>query len=200
MDNGSSSWKLATGAAAAVAIALGAFAYTQHNSVTELTAKLAAATADSQQAHASASSLSAQLDAAKKDAETAHAAATGLQSQVQASEAQASAEQQQLQSTEAKLAAEKRPDLPITVEFKKPLLRGGAIVAILHNPSHETIEVTVYLESKATGQNRRQTLVVPPITVSAGREFKPAQWAFAPGQRIALVNPAYRPYVQTVGG
>jgi hypothetical protein len=114
----SKSWQIGTIVFAAIAVGIGVYAFSQHNEVNLLTAQLATATADAKQAHDTASNLSAQLASATADAKQAHSTAD-------ATAAQATAEQQQLQTTEAKLAAEARPDLPINLTFRKPLLNAG---------------------------------------------------------------------------
>ena len=190
-------WQVATFFAALVAVGVGAYAYMQHSAATALTAQLAAATADARQAHDAASSLSAQLGAVAKDAEQAHSEAAGLQNQVQATEAQAAAEQQQLQTTEAKLAAETRPDLPVNLSFRKALLNTG-LVGVFRNTSSQELEFLVDLNSPATGRHIRKSVVLNPngfLEIGAQQG-----WPFAPGQRILLNNPAYRPRAYTVGG
>jgi hypothetical protein len=194
--SGTNGLKVVAGIAFALAIGLGAFAFTEHNSITELTAQLAAATADAKQAHDTSSNLSGQLDAVTRDAHQAHVEAAGLQTKVQATEAQATAEAQQLQSTEARLAAEARPDLPISVSFRQALLSAG-LVGVFRNTSGKELEFTLDLTSPATGQHVRRSAVINPNGVlQIGAQ---EGWAFAPGQRIMLNNPSYRPIVLTVG-
>lgn len=186
---GSKTWQIATFVLALVAVGTGVYAFTQHGEVTALTAQLAAATADAKQAHDSASSLSAQLAAVSKDAEQAH-------SEAAATEAQATAEQQQLQTTEAKLAAEARPDLPVNLSFRKGLLSAG-LVGVFRNTSSQELEFVLDLESPATGRHVRKSVVLNP---NGFMEIGAQQgWPFAPGQRIILNNPAYRPRAFTVG-
>lgn len=179
-----------------VAVGVGAYAFTQHSEATALATQLAAATADAKQAHDTASNLSAQLATMTKDVEQVRAEAAGLQNQVQATETQATAEQHQLQTTEAKLAAEARPDLPVNLSFRKGLISAG-LVGVFRNTSSKELEFTLDLVSPATGQHVRRAIVLNPngffeIGAKEG-------WAFAPGQRITLNNPAYRPVMRTVG-
>jgi septal ring factor EnvC (AmiA/AmiB activator) len=185
----SKTWQVATFVLALVAVGAGVFAFTQHSAVTDLTAQLAAATADAKQAHDSASSLTAQLAATMKDAEQAH-------SEAAATAAQATAEQQQLQSTQSQLAAEARPDLPVNLSFRKALLSAG-LVGVFRNTSSQELEFVLDLESPATGRHIRKSVVLNPngfLEIGAQQG-----WPFAPGQRIMLNNPAYRPRAFTVG-
>jgi hypothetical protein len=182
-------WRVATFVAAVAAVGLGAYAYTEYNAATALTAQLATATADAKQAHDTAASLSAQLAATTKDAAQAH-------SEAAATEAQAAAEQQQLQTTQAKLTAETRPDLPVSLSFRKALLNAG-LVGVFRNTSGKELEFTLDLESPATGRHVHRAIVLDPngffeIGAKEG-------WLFAPGQRIMLNNPEYRPVLRTVG-
>lgn len=169
----SKTWQGATCVLALVAVAAGVYAFTQHNAVTDLTATLAAATADAKQAHEAASNLSTQLATATKEAE-----------------AHSTAEQQQL-------AAEARPDLPVNLSFRKALLSAG-LVGVFRNTSSQELEFVLDLESPATGRHIRKSIVLNPngfLEIGA-----PQGWAFAPGQRIVLNNPAFRPRTYTVGG
>jgi hypothetical protein len=189
MASGATGSKVIAGIGFALAIGLGVFAYTEHNTVAALTAQLAAASADAKQAQDKASALSAKLETVTKEA-------AGLQTQVQATQAQASAEQQQLQSTEAKLAAEARPDLPVVVTYRNALLSAG-LVGVFRNTSSRELEFTLDLASPATGRHIRRAVVLNPNGIL---EIGAQQgWAFAPGQQIMLINPAYRPIVKTVG-
>jgi hypothetical protein len=111
--------------------------------------------------------------------------------------AQATAQQQQLETTEARLAAESRPDLPINLSFRQALLSAG-LVGIFRNTSGQELEFTLDLESPATGQHVRKAVV---LNANGILEIGAQQgWAFAPGQRVMLNNPAYRPHAYTVGG
>jgi hypothetical protein len=175
-------WQVATLGLALAAVGLGVYAFTQHSEVTALTIQLAAATADAKKAQDTAVSLSARLGTMMKDAEQVRAEAAGLQSQVQ--------------TTEAKLAAETRPDLPVNLSFRKGLMSPG-LVGVFRNTSSKELEFTLDIESPATGRHVRRAVVLNPngffeIGAKEG-------WAFAPGQRITLNNPAYRPVVRTVG-
>jgi hypothetical protein len=173
---GKSGWQTATFVMALIAIGVGGYAYLEHSAATALTAQLAAMTADSQQAHKEATTLRDQLAAAQN---------------------QVSNEQQRLQSTEANLAAEARPDLPINLSFRKALLNPG-LVAVLRNTSSRELEITLDVESAVTGRRIRRAVVINPNGVW---EFGAQEgWPFAPGQRITLNHPAYRPIVQVVGG
>ena len=193
----SKAWQVATLVLALAAIGVGAYAFMQHGEVTALTTQLATTTADAQQAHDIASNLSAQLATMTKDAEQVRAEAAGLQNQVHATEVQASAEQLQLLTTEAKLAAETRPDLPVNLSFRKALMSAG-LVGVFRNTSGKELEFTLDLESPATGQLVRKAVV---LNSNRAVEIGAQQgWAFAPGQRITLNDPAYRPLQFTVGG
>jgi uncharacterized protein YaiL (DUF2058 family) len=174
--NGKSGWQTATFLVTLVAVGVGGYAYMQYSAATTLTAQLAATTADSQQARAEAATLRDQLLAAQN---------------------QVSNEQQKLRSTEANLAAEVRPDLPINLSFRRALLNPG-LVAVIRNTSGRELEITLDVESSVTGQHARRAVVINPNGVW---EFGAQEgWPFAPGQRITLNNPAYRPIVQVVGG
>jgi hypothetical protein len=193
----SKAWQVATLVLALAAIGVGAYAFMQHGEVTALTTQLATTTADAKQAHDIASNLSAQLATMTKDAEQVRAEAAGLQNQVHATEVQASAEQLQLLTTEAKLAAETRPDLPVNLSFRKALMSAG-LVGVFRNTSGKELEFTLDLESPATGQHVRKAVV---LNSNRAVEIGAQQgWAFAPGQRITLNNPPYRPLQFTVGG
>jgi hypothetical protein len=179
----SKTWQIATFIAALVAVGAGVFAYTQHSAVTDLTARLAAATTDAKQAHDTASNLTAQLA-------TANAQAAVIQ-------AQASAEQQQLKTADSQLAAEARPDLPVNLSFRKALLSAG-LVGVFRNTSSKILQFTLDLDSPATGQHVSRAYTLNPngfLEIGAQQG-----WAFAPGQHITLNNPAYRPRAYTVGG
>jgi hypothetical protein len=148
----SKTWQIAVFVLALVAVGAGMLAYTQHNAVTALTAQLAAAT---------------------KDAEQAHNEAT------------------------AKLTAEARPDLPVSLSFRRALLSAG-LVGVFRNTSANELEFTLDLDSAATGRHVRKAVVLNPNSVL---EIGAQQgWAFALGQRVTLNNPAYRPASWTVGG
>jgi len=165
-------WQISTFVLALVTVGAGVYGFTQHNAVTDLTGHLAAATADAKQAHEAASNLTAQLATMTKEAE-----------------AHATAEQQQL-------AAEARPDLPVNLSFRKALLSTG-LVGVFHNTSAQELEFVLDLESPATGRHIRKSVVLNPngfLEIGAQQG-----WPFAPGQRIILNNPAYRPRAFTVG-
>jgi hypothetical protein len=177
---GSKTWQVATFSVALIAVGAGVYALTQHSAVTDLTAQLAAATADAKQAHDTASSLSAQLATATK-----------------AAEVQASADQQQIQTTETKLAAEARPDLPVNLSFRKAMLSTG-LVGVFRNTSSQELEFVLDLESPVTGRHVRKSVV---LNANGFLEIGAQQgWPFSPGQRVILNNPAYRPRAYTVGG
>ncbi len=111
--------------------------------------------------------------------------------------AQTTAQQQQLQSAETRLAAESRPDLPVTLGFRQAMLSAG-LVGVFRNTSGQELEFTLDLESPATGQRVRKAVV---LNANGILEIGAQQgWAFAPGQRVMLNNPAYRPRAYTVGG
>jgi hypothetical protein len=129
----SKAWEISTLVLAFTVIGLAGYAYMKHGEVTALTAQLAAAT---------------------KDAQDAHAQAT-------ATEAQATAEQQQLQTTQARLAAEARPDLPVNLSFRQALLSAG-LVGVFRNTSGRELEFMLDLESPATGQHVRKAVVLNP--------------------------------------
>jgi hypothetical protein len=174
--NGKSGWQTVTFLMALVVVGIGGYAYMQYSAAAALTTQLSEMTADSQQAHAEATTLRDQLAAAQN---------------------QVSNEQHKLQSTEANLAAEARPDLPINLSFRKALLNPG-LVAVLRNTSSRELEITLDVESSVSGQRIRRAVVINPNGVW---EFGAQEgWPFAPGQRVTLNNPAYRPIVQTVGG
>lgn len=126
-----------------------------------------------------------------------HGDATAAHAQAAATQAQAAAEQEQLQTAAAKLADETRPDLPVNFGTRRALLSAGK-VGIFHNTSGRELEFTLDLDSPATGRHVRKAVVLNPngILQIGAHEG----WAFAPGQRITLNNPAYRPLQFTVGG
>jgi hypothetical protein len=175
MDSGTGS-KVIAGVAVVLAIASGAFTFSEYNIAKDLSVQLNAATADAQ-------NLREQLAAAQADAQGAHQ--------------QAASEQQALQSTEARLSQEVRPDLPVKLGFR-PSLLGNGKVAVIQNVSNHEIEVTLDVESPATGLQFHRALVleanrVQQIGKAEGREF-------ATGQRVRLNNPQYRPIAGTIGG
>ena len=116
--------------------------------------------------------------------------------QVNALSDQVATLQRQLQMAQSRLVAEGRPDLPVSLHFRKAFLFDGD-VAVLQNLSRDTLEITLDVESAATGLHTRKVFVIN----GGGRsEFGPHEgWAFAPGQRVTLNNPAYRPLEHTLG-
>jgi uncharacterized protein YfaS (alpha-2-macroglobulin family) len=176
---GTKTWPVATLITALIAVAAGVYAFTQHNAATDLTAQLAAATADARQAHDSTSSLSAQLATATK-----------------AAEERAASDQQHIQATETRLAVEARPDLPVNLSFRKALLSTG-LVGVFRNTSSQELEFVLDLESPATGPHIRKSVV---LNANGFLEIGAQQgWPFSPGQRVMLNNPVYRPRAFTVG-
>ncbi len=185
-------------------IGVGAYAFIQHGDVTDLTAQVAAAKEDSAHAHEALATLSARVAAIANAAEQAHGAAaaneaqaTAEHEQLESSQAQVAMEHERLEKAEAKLGAETRPDLPVTLTFRKSVLSTG-LVAMFRNTSGNALEFSLDLESPATGRHVRRSMVLDPngmleMGVHQG-------WAFAPGQRITLDNPDYRPLLRTVGG
>jgi septal ring factor EnvC (AmiA/AmiB activator) len=191
----SKSWQISTLIAGTVAVGTIAYALSQHSEVLALTAQLgaissqlASANADLKETREKADSLSAQLAASTSEAQQAHAQTAEVQ-------AKANVEQQQLETTQARLASEARPDLPVSISFRKALLSQG-LVGVLRNNTNRELEFTLDLESPATGKHVRKAVVLNPNSFV---EIGTAQgWAFAPGQHIILNNPAYRPMLRTV--
>jgi hypothetical protein len=73
----------------------------------------------------------------------------------------------------------------------------AGLVGVFRNTSSQELEFTLDLESPATGRHVRRAIVLNPngfLEIGAQQG-----WAFAPGQRITLNNPTYRPFVRTVG-
>jgi hypothetical protein len=169
---------------------VGTYAYVQHGAAVALTARATEATADANQAHEAATNLSRQLASTEKAAEEARGEAA-------ANEAQATQEREQLEKTQATLAAESRPDLPVALSFRRGLLSAG-LVGMIRNTSNRELEFSLDLESPATGRHMRRSIVLNPHALMeiGGHQG----WAFAPGQRITLNNPVYRPLLLTVGG
>jgi hypothetical protein len=60
------------------------------------------------------------------------------------------------------------------------------------------LEFVLDLESPATGRHIRRAVVLNPYALLEIGQRE--GWAFAPGQRITLNNPTYRPLLATVGG
>lgn len=179
-------WRMATFTVALIAVGVGFYGFQERRAVNDLTVRLAAVTVEAKQAHDETLSLSAQLAAAMADAKQAHSDAA-------ASEAQATTDEQHLQT---QLAAEARPDLPVSVQFRKALL-GPGLVGVFRNDSGKTLEFTLDLQSDVTGHHVRRAVVLNPnqfIEIGAKQG-----WPFAPGQRITLENPAYRTVARTVG-
>jgi hypothetical protein len=184
----SKKWQV--GAVVVALMSVGAYAYVQHRAATDLTARVAEESADATKAHEAAATLAAQLAATAKAAEQARSEAT-------ANEAQATAEQQQLDATKAKLAAEARPDLPVNLSFRRAVLHPG-LVGVFRNTSSRELEFLLDVDSPATGDHFRRSIVLNPRSfVEIGAR---QGWPFAPGQRVTLNNPVYRPLLQTVGG
>jgi hypothetical protein len=73
----------------------------------------------------------------------------------------------------------------------------AGLVGVFRNTSGKELEFTLDLDSAATGRHVHRAVVLNPngLFEIGAKEG----WAFAPGQRITLNNPAYRPVVRTVG-
>ncbi len=161
--------KIVAGVAVALALAAAAGTFIEYNAAAGLTAQLAAAQADAQRSHAETDELRNKLSATQAVA----------------------------QNTEARLVQEVRPDLPIKLGFR-PALFGEGKVAVLQNVSNREIEVTLDVQSPATGRNYHRALVIDANRVQ--QIGKAEGWEFASGQQVRLNNPQYRPIVGTVGG
>jgi hypothetical protein len=182
-SQGAGAWKLVTVVLAALLVGATACIFTQHRSASSLSAQLTAATTE-------ASTLKTQLGSAQ-----AHA--NDLQQQLASSQQQSSSQQQQLQDAQAQLSAESRPDLPIRVGFRRALLGQGE-VGMFQNLSNRVLEVTLDVNSPATGASMHHNYVLNPRGLLQVGPLE--HWAFAPGQKIELSNPGFRPIVRMVQG
>lgn len=181
--NAGAGWKLMTLLLAVATIGAGTCAFTQYRRSSQLHQRLAAASTETTQ-------LKMQLAAAQKNA-------ADLQHQLTSTEQQADSQQQQLQDTQTQLSAAARPDLPIRLGFRRALLGQGE-VGMFQNLSNRVLEVTLDVTSPATGARMHRTLTMNPRAIV---QIGPGEhWAFAPGQKIELSNPVFRPIVRTVQG
>jgi septal ring factor EnvC (AmiA/AmiB activator) len=195
-------WKVATAALAVVAAGAGVFGCLEHAQVDTLTAQLAAANDEAQQATAEETKLRSQLsdaqDRTNSQAQKLVAAeqqASTEQQQLSATERQLSTERQQLQSSRTPPPAASLEELPIRLTFHDAVFRSGK-VAVLQNLSDSDLEVVLEVQSPANGAHVRRRLVVNAHSLL---RFGPSQgWPFAPGQVVTLNNDKYRPLVQTV--
>jgi len=198
----SKAWKLASAVLAVLAAGVGVFGYVEYSAVGSLTAQLAAANDEAQQATDAETKLRSQLSQAQDRTNTqaqklvaAEQQVSAEQQQLTAARRQMSAEQQQLQSTRNQLAGEARQELPIRLTFHDAMFGAGK-VAVLQNLSDSDLEVTLEVQNAASGAHVRRRLVV---NAHGLLRFGQAQgWAFAPGQVVTLNNEKYRPMVQTV--
>jgi Zn finger protein HypA/HybF involved in hydrogenase expression len=176
-------WKLATVTSVVVLIGAIACILSQHRSVSSLSAQVTEAAAES-------ANLKAQLAAAQ-------AKATDLQQEFAKSQQQAIGQQQQLQDTQVRLAAESRPDLPVRISFRRALLGQGE-VGTFQNLSDRVLEITLDVISPATGASMHRSYVLNPRGMIQVGPLE--RWPFAPGQKIELTNPGFRPVIRTVQG
>jgi len=196
-------WVLATGVLAVVAAAAGVVGYVEYAAVGSLTARLATANEEAQQATDQETKLRSQLSEAQDRTNTqaqklvaAEQQVSAEQQQLSAARRQASAgQQQQLQGVRERLAGEPLQELPIRITFHDAMFRVGK-QAVLQNLSDNDLEVTLEVQDAASGAHVRRQLVV---NAHGLLRFGPAQgWAFAPGQVVTLNSDDYRPMVQTV--
>jgi hypothetical protein len=195
-------WKVATAAFAVIAAGAGVFGYVEYSALGALTAQLAAADEEAQQATDEETRLRSQLGEAQDRTNTqaqklvaAEQQASAEQQQLAAARRQASAELQQLPSAPERGATEPLHELPIRLTFHDAMFRAGK-VAVLQNLSDSDLEVTLEVQSPASGAHTRRRLVV---NAHGLLRFGPAQgWPFAPGQVVTLNNEKYRPMVQKV--
>ena len=125
--------------------------------------------------HKRASQLAASLDSAK--------------TQIDQVRGQVDQLQQQVAQAESQLQQSAKPDLPVTISFRRALL-GNGMVAMFKNFSASPLEVAAVFNSQATGQEQRRNLVLAPNGMQI---IGPAQgWPFAPGQHVTLSNANYR--------
>lgn len=95
----------------------------------------------------------------------------------------------------ATIQAEAKPDLPLSVGFRRALIGTGRVL-VLRNNSASDLDLAVIVRSDATGLVQRRELDVPANRVI---QLGPAQgWSFAPGQRVVFRNVGFRPGVITV--
>jgi hypothetical protein len=110
-------------------------------------------------------------------------AITGLQNQV-------GELQQRLSAAAQNIREVAKPDLPLSLSFRRSLL-GNGLVALFRNNSGQTLELAATFSSSATGQRREAQLIIPPGML---KEFGQHEgWEFAPGHQIALSNGQFRP-------
>lgn len=178
-------WKAAVGVLAIAAAGAGAYGFQTARQASELDAALKAARAEAAQLRAQVSTLEARA----KDTE-ARLAESSAAAQAQLADANAT-----IEAAKSRLADESRPDLPVAVTFRKALL-GSGLVATFRNTSQRVVEVRASFESPSTGASKSAAFAIDPgIGVQVGY----AQgWTFAPGQKVELSNPAFRPVVLTV--
>jgi len=107
--------------------------------------------------------------------------------QLQQENAQQGADLRQQSNT---IVAEAKPDLPLSVRFRRAILSAGLVME-LRNNSASQLEVAAAFTSAATGLTERREIVLPPNRIM---QLGAAQgWAFADGQRIEFRNVSYRP-------
>jgi hypothetical protein len=95
-----------------------------------------------------------------------------------------------LQHQSTVIQAEAKPDLPLSIGFRRAIL-GTGLVMELRNNSGSQIEVGAAFTSEATGLTQQRNIVLPPnLVVQLGSS---QGWAFVPGQRIVFRNVSYRP-------
>ena len=195
-------WKIATAALAALAGAASMLAYRQHAQLAGLTAQVAAAGDEAQEATDQETKLRAQLseaqDRTNSQAQKLAAAeqqASSEQQQLSAVRRQASMGQEEPQSARTQVASDSLQEMPIRLTFHDAVFRNGK-VAVLQNLSDSDLEVVLEVQSPANGAHTRRRLVV---NAHGLLRFGPAQgWPLAPGQVVRVNSGNYRPIVQTV--
>jgi uncharacterized RDD family membrane protein YckC len=90
---------------------------------------------------------------------------------------------------------ETRPELPLRVSFRDCLLGEGKR-AVLQNLSDDPLVVVLDVQSPLTGAHFRRTFVINARCY--GQVGQSQGWPFAPGQRVTVTNPQYRPIIKTV--
>jgi hypothetical protein len=95
------------------------------------------------------------------------------------------------------LQQESKPDLPVTVSFRRAIL-GGGLVARFRNNTALQLEIAALFISPSTGQRSQTQLVLGP---GQTQEVGSLQgWQFIAGQQIQLSNTGFRPIVISVPG
>lgn len=183
---------LGIGLAIAAAAALGAgwWGSLQYQRGHQLATSLDASTKQLTQLQARTSQLQTQVS----DLQSQLAATKGQDAQLQNQLSQSEDQTSQLQG---KVAQESKPDLPITVSYRRAVL-GGGLVALIRNNSRQPLEVSAMFGNPDTGSGTRRDIVLAAQQIMQLGHIQ--GWTFAPGQRVLLYNAKYRPYQGVVPG